>query len=140
MPSVTSLPAFLFVRAMSAVERASRKGGGRAAAGKFKRARVVQWGEELCGGDDGFLGTGKGKRGKGEEEEKRKGRRKRKGERAKREERKREKGRGGEVEEKRRGKGGGREECLSSAKLRSIDSVNPRAVLSRARPRYRHLL
>ena len=31
-------------------------------------------------------------------------------------------------------------ECLSSAKLRSTDSVNPRAVLSRVRPRYRHLL
>jgi hypothetical protein len=30
--------------------------------------------------------------------------------------------------------------CLSSAKLRSTDSVNPRAVLSRVRPRYRHLL
>ena len=30
--------------------------------------------------------------------------------------------------------------CLSSAKLRSTDSVNPRAVLSRLRPRYRHLL
>jgi hypothetical protein len=28
--------------------------------------------------------------------------------------------------------------CLSSAKLRSTDSVNPRAVLSRVRPRYRH--
>ena len=27
--------------------------------------------------------------------------------------------------------------CLSSAKLRSTDSVNPRAVLSRVRPRYR---
>ncbi len=30
--------------------------------------------------------------------------------------------------------------CLSSAKLRSTDSVSPRAVLSRVRPRYRHLL
>jgi len=30
--------------------------------------------------------------------------------------------------------------CLSSAKLRSTDSVNPRAVLSRVRPRYRPLL
>ncbi len=30
-------------------------------------------------------------------------------------------------------RGGG---CLSSAKLRSTDSVNPRAVLSRVRPRY----
>jgi hypothetical protein len=30
--------------------------------------------------------------------------------------------------------------CLSSANLRSTDSVNPRAVLSRVRPRYRHLL
>ena len=30
--------------------------------------------------------------------------------------------------------------CLSSAKLRSTDSVNPRAVLSRVLPRYRHLL
>ena len=30
--------------------------------------------------------------------------------------------------------------CLSSAKLRSTDSVNPRSVLSRVRPRYRHLL
>ena len=30
--------------------------------------------------------------------------------------------------------------CLSSAKLRSTDSVNPRAVLSRVRPRCRHLL
>jgi hypothetical protein len=30
--------------------------------------------------------------------------------------------------------------CLSSAKFRSTDSVNPRAVLSRVRPRYRHLL
>jgi hypothetical protein len=30
--------------------------------------------------------------------------------------------------------------CLSSAKLRSTDSVNPRAVLWRVRPRYRHLL
>ncbi len=29
--------------------------------------------------------------------------------------------------------------CLSSAKLRSTDSVNPRAVLSRVRPRYRPL-
>ena len=28
-------------------------------------------------------------------------------------------------------------ECLSSVKLRSTDSVNPRAVLSRVRPRYR---
>jgi hypothetical protein len=27
--------------------------------------------------------------------------------------------------------------CLSSAKLRSTDSVDPRAVLSRVRPRYR---
>jgi hypothetical protein len=31
-------------------------------------------------------------------------------------------------------------QCLSSAKLRSTDSVNPRAVLSRVCPRYRHLL
>ena len=30
--------------------------------------------------------------------------------------------------------------CLSSATLRSTDGVNPRAVLSRVRPRYRHLL
>jgi hypothetical protein len=30
--------------------------------------------------------------------------------------------------------------CLSSAKLRSTDCVNPRTVLSRVRPRYRHLL
>ena len=30
--------------------------------------------------------------------------------------------------------------CLSSAKLRSTDSVNPRAVLSRVLPRYRPLL
>jgi hypothetical protein len=30
--------------------------------------------------------------------------------------------------------------CLGSAKIRSTDSVNPRAVLSRVRPRYRHLL
>ena len=30
--------------------------------------------------------------------------------------------------------------CLSSAKLRSTDRVNPRAVLSRVRPRYRPLL
>ena len=30
--------------------------------------------------------------------------------------------------------------CLSSAKIRSTDSVNPRAVLSRVRPRSRHLL
>jgi hypothetical protein len=30
--------------------------------------------------------------------------------------------------------------CLNSAKLRSTDSVNPRTVLSRVRPRYRHLL
>jgi hypothetical protein len=30
--------------------------------------------------------------------------------------------------------------CLSPAKLRSTDSVNPRAVLSRVRPRYRPLL
>jgi hypothetical protein len=30
--------------------------------------------------------------------------------------------------------------CLSPAKLRSTDSVNRRAVLSRVRPRYRHLL
>jgi hypothetical protein len=29
--------------------------------------------------------------------------------------------------------------CLSSANLSSTDSVNPRAVLSRVRPRYRHL-
>ena len=29
--------------------------------------------------------------------------------------------------------------CLSSVKLRSTDSVNPRAVLSRVRPCYRHL-
>jgi hypothetical protein len=33
-----------------------------------------------------------------------------------------------------------REPCLSPAKLRSTDSVNPRAVLSRVRPRYRPLL
>jgi hypothetical protein len=31
-------------------------------------------------------------------------------------------------------------ERVSSAKLRSTDSVNPRAVLSRVRPRYRPLL
>jgi hypothetical protein len=30
--------------------------------------------------------------------------------------------------------------CLNSAKLRSTGSINPRAVLSRVRPRYRHLL
>ena len=30
--------------------------------------------------------------------------------------------------------------CLSSAKLRSTDRVNPRAVLSRVRPRYSPLL
>jgi hypothetical protein len=30
--------------------------------------------------------------------------------------------------------------CLSPAKLRSTDSVSPRAVLSRVRPRYRPLL
>jgi hypothetical protein len=35
---------------------------------------------------------------------------------------------------------GSEEHCLSSAKLRSTDSVNPRAVLSRVRPRYRPLL
>jgi hypothetical protein len=35
----------------------------------------------------------------------------------------------------------GLETCLSSAKLRSTDGVNPRAVLLRdLRPRYRHLL
>ncbi len=32
------------------------------------------------------------------------------------------------------------EDCLRSPKLRSTDSVNPRSVLSRVRPRYRHLL
>ena len=30
--------------------------------------------------------------------------------------------------------------CLSPAKIRSTDSKNPWAVLSRVRPRYRHLL
>jgi hypothetical protein len=30
--------------------------------------------------------------------------------------------------------------CLSPAKLRSTDSVNPRAVISRVRPRYRPVL
>jgi hypothetical protein len=35
---------------------------------------------------------------------------------------------------------GGMRRSLSSANLRSTDSVNPRAVLSRVRPSYRHLL
>jgi hypothetical protein len=30
--------------------------------------------------------------------------------------------------------------CLTPSKVRSTDSVNPRAVLLRVRPRYRHLL
>jgi hypothetical protein len=30
--------------------------------------------------------------------------------------------------------------CLRPVKLRSTDNINPRAVLSRVRPRYRHLL
>jgi len=40
----------------------------------------------------------------------------------------------------RRAREGGCTLPLSSAKLRSTDSVNPRPVLSRVLPRYRHLL